>query len=137
MVIWDSVTSGNSGVPPALIQFWEPVGDTFEAPICDATVHFSVLIVSCQSLVPVKTLFSQVCTAAQRQKQLVERWFRELCTPVTQTEHSIQASQFYLPAIISMNQPLNESGKTEILVACCIILCSILVSLLGIHIITS
>lgn len=88
--------------------------------------------------VPVKMVLQQAHVAAAKQKQLGMRWFRWfMCTPVTQTEHSIQACQFYLAGIISMNQPLNESGKIEILVACCTILCSILVSLLGIHIITS
>lgn len=104
--------------------------------MCDAADHFSVLIVSCQSLIC--TCQNLVLTAT-KQKHLVKRCFRELYThtAVTQAEHSIQACQFYLPGIRSMNQPLHESGKIEILMAGCIILCSILVSLLGIHIITS
>lgn len=112
-----------------------PVGDTFEAPICDAAVHSSVLIVSCQSLT--HTCQNIVIAGSRSSYKTKAVGDQMVHVHTCDTEHSIQACQFCLAGIISVNQPLNESGKIEILVSCCTILCSILVSLLGIHIITS
>lgn len=104
-------------------------------PICDAAVHSSVLIVSCQSLT--RTCQNIVIAGSRSSYKTKAVGDQMVHVHTCDTEHSIQACQFCLAGIISVNQPLNESGKIEILVSCCTILCSILVSLLGIHIITS